>query len=323
MLSFLKSHVYPIGIDPGSDYLKMAQLGFNGKGLYLHAASNRQKPDGIELGSSDWQRWAAVTTKEMVSKGKFKGKEVIAAMATDDMFVDQIKVARSTDDRLEKSVYAAVEQKLSLPADKAMVRYVVTNRDGDDEVEVLVMAAERERVDRHLAIYEKAGLDIKGIGVWPLATVTSYVKFFGRRADDVNVVVMLMDIGSNHSNIIVCRHKDLFFARTIPIGFQQFNQGQMVQRLTAEMEACYRYFETFSNGSCIQRIVFLSGRNDDRNVCRVVADFAQRMQISAQTGDVFAAVETGSGCDIGINRRGNQVDWTVAFGLSLADANIG
>ena len=64
MLEFLKKKVYSIGVDLGSGHLKIAQLGFNGRALYLHAAGIEAKPDDIEAGSSDWQRWAAKAVRK-------------------------------------------------------------------------------------------------------------------------------------------------------------------------------------------------------------------------------------------------------------------
>ncbi len=38
MLNWFGKHVCPIGVDLGNGFLRMAQIGFNGSGPYLHAA---------------------------------------------------------------------------------------------------------------------------------------------------------------------------------------------------------------------------------------------------------------------------------------------
>jgi len=201
-----------------------------------------------------------------------------------------------------------------------MVKYVVSDRhSGNGEMGVLVMAGQRQTIDRHLAIYEKASLEICGISVWPLAMTNSYVKLFGRRAEDREVVVMLIDIGANHTNIVICRHSNLLLARMIKIGFRQLEYNEMIERLMDEMNACCRYFELVSDNAQVNRLVLISGQSVDRVICEKDAELAKGMQIPAQIGDVLAAVQVQRGCHFDIERRGRQVDWATAFGLSLPE----
>ena len=319
MLEFLKKRVFPIGIDLGSSYLKMAQLGFDGRNFYLYAAGREEKPQDIELGSADWQKWAVVTAKKMINKGGFSGKQVMAAIPPGDLFIDQMKIPKSTGEKVEQAVLGKVKPKLPFEPKGAMVKYVIADETRNNgEMDVLVMAAERETINRHLAIYEKVRLEIRGMSVWPLAVTNSYVKFFGRRAEDIETVAMLVDIGAEHSNIVVCRHKNLLFARAISIGFKHLGDKKTGQKLMEEMDACSRYLESVSGRTHVQRLVFISGRSVDRNICEKVVEFAEQMQIPAQIGDVLAAVEVRRGCRFDIERRGQQIDWATAFGLSLA-----
>lgn len=52
VFDFLKKRVFPTGVDLGSGYLKMAQLGFDGNQFFLHAAGREEKPKDIEPGSA-------------------------------------------------------------------------------------------------------------------------------------------------------------------------------------------------------------------------------------------------------------------------------
>jgi len=53
MLGLLKNHIYSIGVDIRHDSLKLAQLGSNGQNINVVAGNRKQRPDGIEPGSSD------------------------------------------------------------------------------------------------------------------------------------------------------------------------------------------------------------------------------------------------------------------------------
>jgi Tfp pilus assembly PilM family ATPase len=319
MLDFLKNRVFPTGIDLGSSYIKAAQLGYDTDGMYLQAAACEKMPGDIEYGSGDWQRWALDQIKRTFSNGSFKGKEILATIPSGQMFIDQVKVSRTSEKEIEKSAFAVVQEKLPFDSNGAMVKYVHTDTAGSNgQVDVLVMAAERMTVNKHLAIYEKAGLRLKGISVWPMAMASSYTRFFGRRAEDERAVVMLVDIGANHGNVVICKHKNLLFARVISAGYNQLNKDVSAEQFMSEIDACWRYYESLTHSRRIERLIFLASRSVDKIICENVAHFAQKMQVPAQIGDVLAAIQIKDGQNTVIDRRGLQVDWATTFGLSLS-----
>lgn len=320
MFDFLKKRIYPIGIDLGTGHIKMAQLGHDGDNIFLNAAACQRRPDEIQPGTGQWQRWVAKTIKKMISSNPFKGKVVTTAMPCADVFIDQVRVPRSAGDSLEKAVFSKVSQKLPFDAAGAMIKYVVTeNVANSNDSDVVVMVAQRQKVEMNLAIYEKAGLQIKSISIWPLAIASSYSQFFERQQNDTGENVLLLEIGANHSNIVIARNNELRFARAIELGSKGLEkQGySLADDLTAEATSCCRYFESVSGGSRVEKLVFLGRQNTDPRVCQAVADFAQAMQLPAQIGDVFAAVEAGNR-NINVDERLLQMDWSTAFGLSLA-----
>lgn len=314
--------VFPIGIDVGRVNLKMAQLGLDKDDLYLYAAAAEQIPVDIEYGSVEWQRWVAASVKSMVSFGRFSSKEVIAAIPRDDVFIEQLRIEVSGKDDIERDICAKMADKLPFDVSEAIVKNVATTTtSANGKAEVLVMAAHRRNVDRHLAIYENAGLNVNGIGVWPIAMTDCYVRFFGRRTADFDTIAMLMSVENDYSNIVICKHKDILFARTVSIGFCHFGQTETVNRLISEIDACCRHLESFYTGSHVERLVFFSGRSVHERICEKISELAQRMQVPAQIGDVLAAVNVDQNCKEMVDRRGSQLDWSLAFGLSLAGAN--
>ncbi|OHB76162.1 MAG: hypothetical protein A2Z25_24465 [Planctomycetes bacterium RBG_16_55_9] len=324
MFGLFKNHTYSIGIDVGYDDVKLAQLGSNGHGLALIAGNSKDRPDEIRPNSLDWQRWAIETLRLMTTYGDFRGKEIIAAMPVNDVFIDHLKKPKVDDRKLDEAVFSKIKQKLPFESlrDNTLMQCIPTEEDN-----ILVMAAERKMIDRHLAIYEETGLAIKSIGVWPVALANCYVRFFGRRRSDLDAVVMLICIESDCTNVVVCRHKNLLLARSVAIGVSRFDDEQAVTRLVMELTACKRQFGLMYRSAKIERLIFLSGRNVAKEVC---ATIAKQLEMPAQMGDCLTAVDVarscrldksnGDGKDDGtqIDRRESSVNWTVAFGLSLS-----
>ena len=325
MLGLLKNHIYTIGVDVGHDSLKLAQLGSNGQGTSVIAGNRKQRPEEIEPGSSDWQRWVIENIRLLTTYGDFRGKEVIAAMPETDVFIDHIKMPKINNCKPQDAIFSKIKQKLPFEPleENTMMQYIETEQDN-----VLVMATERTIIDRHLAIYEKAGLSIKSICAWPLALTNCYVKFFGRRKSDLEAIVMLICLEENCTNVVICRHKNLLFAHSVSIGLKQLVDEQSVSRLVMEITGCKRQFNMMYRNAQVERLIFLSGQAVDKDVC---ATIARQLEMPAQMGDCLAAVEIAKSCRLGrdnehdkghldnqIDRRDCPVNWAVTFGLSLS-----
>jgi len=331
MFGLTKNHIYSIGADVGDDNLKVVQLGNNGNGISLVDGGLESRPDYVIPGSIDWQGWAIEALRRLTTNGNFRGKDVIAAIPASDLFIDHIRMPRINDelqnakkgvwgpsDKLTDTIFSKIRQKLPFEPVKenTMIKYIPTEDDN-----ALVMATERKIIDRHLAIYENAGLRIKTIGVWPAALTNIYVKFFGRRKTDIDAIVMLTCMETNYTNVVICKHKNLLFARSISIGINQIDDEKMLTRLVMELSACKKQFGSMLRNAQIERLVFLSSQAIDREMC---ATIAKHLEIPAQMGDCLAAVDITDPRRLGIDRRTTdhngkqQINWATAFGLSLS-----
>lgn len=300
----------PIGVDMSDDVLRIAQLGDNGKDISLIAGGSENRPVDVKPGSGSWQRWAVEAIKKLMADGGFHGRDVIAAMPASEVFVDHIKMPKTGNGELQDAIFSEIKHKLPFIPDEAMIRYITAEEDN-----VLVIVTEREKIDRHLAIYEKANLKLKSIGVWPVALINAYTRFFGRRKTDIEAVVMLLNIEATFTNVAICRHKNILFAHSVPIGAKQVDGGDMVTRLILELTACRERFDSMYKKAQIGRLIFLSSQVVDKGICVTIA---KQLEISAQTGDCLAAVEKTNSGGYEIDMRECKVNWTTAFGLSLS-----
>jgi hypothetical protein len=215
----------------------------------------------------------------------------------------------ASEEKLCEILFSKVKQKLPFDAGDAMIKYLPTE-DGN----IVAIAVQRRIIDRHLAIYENANLHIRSMAVWPIALINSYVSFFGRRQTDIQAVVMLIEIDSNHTRAVICRHKNLLLARSIPIGARQLDSDEIVTRLVVELTACKRQLMSIYKSAHIERLLFLAGQGS-QSTC---ATIARQLEMPAQAGDCLAAVKIPDPSALGIDRRSSQVNWATAFGLSLS-----
>lgn len=326
MFRFSKSHAYSIGVDVGDDSLKLVQLGENGNGISLIAGQSENPPEGVKAGSSQWQKWAIMTIRQLTSNGNFRGKEVTATMPAREVFIDNIKMPKADGNDVEDAIFSKIKQKLPFEPIKenTMIKYLPMEQDN-----ALVIAVERKIIDRHLAIYERAGLSINSIGIWPTALTNCYAKLFGRRKSDIETIVMLVCIEENYTNVVICRHKNPLFARSLSIGLSQLGNKKSVNKLVLDLTESRRQFASMNPRGQIGRLIFLSSQTTvDKEMCVTIA---KQLDIPAQVGDCLAAVKiiepslrgvkpkkSKKSAGTPIDRRNCDVNWATAFGLSLS-----
>ena len=176
--------ICPMGVDLGSGYLRVVQLGQNEQGLFLQSASLKANPKEAEFGSPAWQHWAADNVRDLVRGSDFRGKSVITAIPSDKLFIDPIRIPKNNLKQINEILPQKLQKRLPFPIEKALFQHVIiggNEQNGSDIVDILAISANREDVNRHLAIFEKAGLEVAGISIWPTAMVQSFKRFFCRR----------------------------------------------------------------------------------------------------------------------------------------------
>ncbi len=313
MFGFLKRQSHLIGVDLGNDCVKLAQLA-NGteEEAYLMAGQCIGRPADVVPGTARWQRWAIDVMRQTTADGHFKGRDVVAALPANDVFIDHLKWPKKFDGKIEDALFAKIRQKLPFePLERnTLIKYIPAEQDN-----LIVMATERTVIDHHLAIYERANLAIKSIGVWPVALAQCYALFFGRRKTDLDAVVLLLDIQPDCTNMVICRHKNPLYAHTVPVGAKQLKDEQTVGRLVMDLTAGRREFLSLYKDVQIERLIFLSGLAVDAEVYRTIA---KQLEVQAQMGDCMAAVEIRDPDRFGLERRNPTASWALAFGLSLS-----
>lgn len=307
------------------DAIRAVQLKNGAEGISLIAGGSEIRPKHIDPGSGEWQRWAIETLGNLMANNQFYKRGVVAAMPPGALFIDHVKMPDAKGEKqLQQEILSKIESRLPFSSDDLMLKYIKC-----DDNNLLVMASQRQNIDRYLAIYEQADIHIKAIEVWPVAMANTYTRFFGRRRSDLDAVVMLLDIRPQMANVVICRAKNVLFAHSIQTGFDKLeNKG--IKNLVLELKGCRRRFETIYKKVRIDRLIFLSGKSMQSEVCHAIAE---QMQMPAQIGDCLAAVKMsnpgGVEHEFGIERRVGaltsekagrkniQSGWAVAFGLSL------
>ncbi|MBL7106595.1 MAG: pilus assembly protein PilM [Phycisphaerae bacterium] len=326
MLSYFNKRTFPIGVDISSDGLYVSQLSVQKGAVHLIASGSRKFPADLIVGSEQWQQWAIRSLKEICQKGNFKSRKVISSIPPKELVVEHMKNNGLTGQQLQDQINNKIKYMTGLNADKLMIKHLEAE-DGN----FIVLAADKEKVDRYLEIYEKADLEIVSIGVWPAAMVNCYIKFFGRRQSDLNSVVMVVDVKSDHTFVSICKHNRILFARYLSAGFcnaQNSSLEKIADPLSEQMLTCKKLFSSIYGDLKIDRLVFFSSGSTLDIEQEVFIKLAKDIQLPAQLGNCLTAVNIKKLEYSGIERRSEKASdnnssepgysWAMSFGLGLS-----
>ena len=319
LFNLFAESVFPIGVEIAQGFVRMAQLGRSNGRIGLIAGGTESLPEEIEPYSGRWQRRVIEAVESIYSTSPFKSKDIVTIIPSTDVLSKEIRKNLDEKDS-EETITAEAKKLLPGGSSDVVVKSIVLNQDRDyaDEKDVLILATEKFKVERHLAIFEKAGMNTTAVAVWPIVLVNCYMNFFGRRKTDADTVVLLINASATGCNAVICRQDDVLFARAIPYGISTLAEPGTAEKLASEIEACIRYFQTTVRTAMVERIVLLANEGVDPRLVRCILSVAKKYSLPAHVGDVLAAAVDGGTYKRGIDSRGAKHDWTTAFGLSLS-----
>lgn len=295
-----------MGVDLSPEGLQLIQLANGRKALSLVAMGSRERPVDIEPRTAAWQHWVVDNLRDLVTNEGFTGKWVQAAMAPEDVIIETVKKSKLNDPKLTDVLLSRVNIRVSpdCTQENLIIKSIPVGSD-----HALVMATDRELINRYLAMFEKSGLEIRAIRTWPEALHQSYLRFFGHTNADHAHAVMLLDIRKDSTNVVMGRETQMLFARSIPVGSVGLDDEAVINRLSLELSSCRKDFQSLYPDQVLSRVIFLSGNAVDSSVYLTVA---KQLEVQAQVGDCVAAVEGPA-----TNGSSHGKSWATAFGLGL------
>ena len=217
----------PIGVDFGTDSLRLAQVKFTGGDYQLTAAASADVPAHVRNDPAARLTFFVDTTRDLLAQGHFQGRQTILALPSAQMHLLHLRLPKMDDAALRKALAWEIRGKIALDPAAALIRHIGAGEiyaDNDPKLEVIVLAAARESVNQYLAAAAKARLDVIGMNVEPKALIECFAHIFRRRSDE-GLTNLFVDIGCGATRAIIARGGDVLFARSINIGGEHFNRA--------------------------------------------------------------------------------------------------
>lgn len=223
--------------------------------------------------------------------------------------------------------------------------------------EIILIAATEECVNRHLEMLSAGRLHLVHVDTEPTALFQAYERFL-RRADDEGAVSVIVDVGYATTKVVVARGRTILLIKAIDIGGCKLDEcvakelglqlpeaarlrkqgadGKAVgnadpptrvgwsvfdavrepaEALAREIGLCLRYCAVTFRGLRPNRITLCGGEAYDPALVKVLTE---NLDCACVLGEPLKGVDLG-GADLGGDRRGQLMEWSVATGLAMRE----
>ncbi len=215
----------PIGLDIGSSRVRAVALQRTWSGWILVAAAARAlpldaSPDAADSHAAD----LVLAIREVLDALRVQRQAVVAALSG-HVFVKRLSLPSMSARELAAAMPWQAQEHVPFDLAEVRIDYVVLEPDAGaiaSTVDVLLVAARRDRVAERTALVEETGRSVAAIDVEAFALVNAYRMNYPERADPL---AALVHIGRSATIVCLMAGSQLVFTRAISIGSRLYTDA--------------------------------------------------------------------------------------------------
>ncbi|MEE8449944.1 MAG: type IV pilus assembly protein PilM [Thermodesulfobacteriota bacterium] len=212
-----------IGLDIGSSAVKMVELRDSKQGYFLNKFGLQPLPaDVVVEGEVVDSAPVVEAIRKLRSQLGIGGKDVAASITCKWAVIKKISLPPMADFELEEQILYEAEQHVPFDIEEVYLDYQRVEEISPDkeEMEVLLVAAKREFVERHRGVLREAGLNCLVMDVDVFALNNIYEANYPPSDE----VVALVDLGASVMKVNVVAEGMSAFNRDVPLGSQTLDR---------------------------------------------------------------------------------------------------
>ena len=342
-----------VGLDIGSSAVKAVELKPSGKSFKVSAfATEPVPPDSIVDGAIIDGTAVADAIRRVFENKAFKTKDVAASLSGNAVIVKKINLPVMTEAELGESIFWEAEQYIPFDIQDVNLDYQIldagTGADGKGTMEVLLVAAKKEKIADYTGVIAQAGRTPVVVDVDAFALQNAYEANYGLEREHI---VVLLNAGASAININILSGDQSVFTRDISIGgnayteavqkelnlpFETAEQAKkglpvegasadeirpvlhaMTENVLLEIQKTFDFFKATASSDRIDRIVLSGGAS---RVDGFEAALQERFGTAVELFDPFRRIAFEPG-KLGISDPENVIPTAaVAVGLALRRA---
>ena len=216
-----------VGLDIGSSAVKAVELKPAGKGFRVAAFAHEPlPPDTIVDGAIIDGTAVADAIQRLFAGNAFKAKDVAASLSGNAVIVKKINLPVMTESELADSIYWEAEQYIPFDIQDVNLDYQIldsgTGADASGTMEVLLVAAKKEKIADYTGVITQAGRTPVVVDVDAFALQNAYEMNY---AAEPGAVVVLLNMGASAININILSGAQSLFTRDVSIGGNAYTEA--------------------------------------------------------------------------------------------------
>lgn len=227
MIRFVLNKNGPIGLDIGSNSIRMLQFSRSGSKIRLDAADKVQCDFDMREDPDKGKAFIVESIQEMLRRGAFTGTKVVSCLPNDSVKIKSIRLDLADPERMEGLLHEELAERFDIDSSKDEIRYIMAGKvshGSELKNEVIFFATDRATIEKHIAVIEESGLTPGAIDPVPCAILRSFQRTM-RRQSDQEVVRSFIDVGNLYTTVIIGSYSHIHFIKQIPTGGQQLNES--------------------------------------------------------------------------------------------------
>ncbi len=255
-----------VGLDIGSHDVKVVELGRAGSRFrVLHAGMAQTPPGAVKEGVVVEPQSVAVAVRQTLTAAGVRGGRVVSAVGGQAVIVRELKLPPMTEEEVRQAARFEAERYIPYGVREVNMDFDLigeTVEENQKKIVVLLVAARRDIVDKHVQALEAAGLqpfvlDVESFAV--MRALASYAKTNGGPGE----AVVFVDLGAESTDIVITEGDQMRLTRNVNIGGDSLTRA-VASRLEMEFGTAERIKED-------QGAVLVEGEPtpDDRTVLTV------------------------------------------------------
>ena len=242
-----------VGLDIGSSSVKAVELRSNGKGHVVSAVAIEPiPPDSIVDGAIIDGGAVADAIRRVFARKTFKTKDVAASLSGTAVIVKKITLPVMTEAELNDSIAWEAEQYIPFDIQDVNLDYQIldpgTGPDAKGSMEVLLVAAKKEKIADYTGVIAQAGCTPVVVDVDAFALQNACEANYGLKP---GAVVVLVNAGASAVNINILSGDQSLFTRDISLGGNAYTEA--VQR---ELNLSFDTAERVKKGQHVEGVSF-------------------------------------------------------------------
>lgn len=206
-----------IGLDIGSSSIKLVEAEKKRSGWVVRSFASVVLPEDTIVDGEIVNHAAVVEAiRAVVKEAGIRTKLIATSVAGSSVIIKHIAVPKTSPKELEDQVYWEAEQYIPFDMAEISLDFEVVQEDaGEGKMDILLVAAKKDFIEKRLAAIKEAGLEPFVLDVDVLSLANVFWENYEMTPDNA---VLLVDVGASLTKINIVSESTTIFTRDVAIG---------------------------------------------------------------------------------------------------------